>query len=124
MINYAIGTGVLALPRAIAAASLWVAIPLLILVMFSSLLQSLYAVDAIRLNFLLERSGVINIKMTEYDAITVPEESESKATDPDILNDRVYQLSGLMERYFGPVGLYLFQVFIVIFFFALLWGYG
>ena len=75
MINYAIGTGVLALPKAIAAASFWVAIPLLILVMFSSLLQSLYAVDVIRLNFLLERSGFINIKMTEYDAITLPEAS-------------------------------------------------
>ncbi|CAL6075772.1 Amino_acid transporter [Hexamita inflata] len=136
IINYAVGTGILNLPHAVASASIGVSTMLIIIISCSSFLLGQYSLDALSKTFALTRAGKLTQphsyqmideaddeeKYTKLDS--EPENGSKPNVDFSIPNNYTTQFSTLCQLYFGRTGFYIYQIAIVIYFFGTIWGYG
>ncbi|KAH0570297.1 putative Amino acid transporter [Spironucleus salmonicida] len=131
MINYAVGTGVLNLPKTVAKASIFVAFILLTLLTFAGYLLGRYTLDALSRTFALKRlesNNVIKVGQTEDEVVVFsPENGQQSSGSPDVdyslPNDYTYEVSELCGVHYGKGGFYVYQVAVILYVFGVIWGY-
>ncbi|KAH0570328.1 putative Amino acid transporter [Spironucleus salmonicida] len=137
MINFAIGTGVLNLPKTVARASIIVSFILLTIVTFGAYLLGRYTLDALARTFAIKRAQqCLKEQISTTTATAIPnieenivlhngQEDTVMQTEPDysLPNDYTYEFSELCEIHWGKAGFIIYQITIILYIFGTLWGY-
>ncbi|KAH0570350.1 putative Amino acid transporter [Spironucleus salmonicida] len=132
LINFAMGTGVLNLPKTVANASILVSFAILTLVTFQAYLLARYTLDSLARTFAIQRTTseqqqqIPHLGSTENIMISYENTHGFIAEKPDyqIPNNFTFQFSELCHIYWGKTGFIIYQVTIIFFLFGAIWGYA
>ncbi|KAH0570290.1 putative Amino acid transporter [Spironucleus salmonicida] len=127
LINYAVGTGVLNLPKTVAKASIMVAFILITGLTFCGYLLGRYTLDTLARSFAIKRYKIKDV-INEDNLCGIAIEHnetyiEQKLIDFSLPNDYTYEISEVCGIYYGKGGFYFYQVSIILYLFGIIWGY-
>ncbi|KAH0570276.1 putative Amino acid transporter [Spironucleus salmonicida] len=133
MINYAIGTGVLNLPKTVAKASIIVSFIVITVITFFGYLLGRYTLDALSRTFALKRleGNVEKYQQKEDDMVIYPEgDAQQKSNDLltdnadySLPNDHTFEVCELCGVYYGQAGFFVYQIAVILYVFGIVWGY-